>query len=129
MVLVVVGLIGWWIFYAPADASGCAKNLDEIRTHCEMYATDNSGRYPKGIESLGSWTCPNAGTDTYTSTYSLDPKTKTFSFRCSDDHWKSLGFQKGFPRCESDSGWVVSPGNYTLMRPDEYVELHSNPKL
>lgn len=133
LVIVILGLVGWWVFYQPSlksmESENCAKNLQEIITTCEMYSTNHNGRYPEDLAQHGSWTCPQAGTDTYTSAYSLDPETKTFTIQCTDKHWQSLGFREGYPYFNSAFGWCVSPGNYTTMLPDEYLDLHNNPKL
>jgi prepilin-type N-terminal cleavage/methylation domain-containing protein len=66
---------------AQGQLTSCESNEKNSGTAFEMYSTDNSGHYPQSTGTGGMTlltpnylkiipTCPAAGTDTYSSTYS-----------------------------------------------------------
>lgn len=58
-----------FVLFKPTDINldVCKKNIHSIAVACQNYSIDNSGRYPKGLESLtpgylpNPLTCPNSG--------------------------------------------------------------------
>jgi len=82
VILALVALAAWWFgpifgrLHHGTDNlhSACKSNLKNIATALEMYATDNRGRYPTGLDQLLQPptpylkqipTCPAAGRSTY----------------------------------------------------------------
>jgi len=114
---------------AKGQLTACKSNLKNIGTACEMYATDNAGRYPKKLSELPikptpKWsylktlpTCPAAGKDTYSQTYQvkapkLDKNGKIISgkdyiyLHCSGHHHKDAGGAANRPAYNSDKGLI-----------------------
>jgi hypothetical protein len=77
---------------AQGQFTACKSNLKNIGTACEMWCTDNQGRYPKTLNELTPNylkqvpQCPAAGTDTYSSTYKATTSPDSYEFACSGNH-------------------------------------------
>lgn len=113
--------------------SRCCNRMGEIATACEMYATDNAGRYPKSMELLaprylkgGVPKCPLGG-----GAYNFESKIMPdlYSLQCRGTHYQRAGFRPGYPYFAADGGWCMAPGNYPSMPPDKYLELFHPPSL
>ncbi len=94
--------------------TACKSNLKNIGTACEMYATDNSGRYPTTLDSLTAGTvggylktiptCPAAGADTYTSAYTVTSNPDVFTVYCSGSNHAAVDLGSGQPQFDSVQG-------------------------
>lgn len=97
----------------PMGASvQCKTNLKNLATALEMYATDNVGRYPKDIKILSPMylkqipTCPAAGRDTYSSTYSVRESPDAFTIYCKGHNHGQMGIPEDYPLYDSNRGLI-----------------------
>lgn len=100
---------------------GCKGNCKNLATALEMYARDHSGQYPDSLVRLtgGQYlrtipTCPAAGHDTYSASYTVARDPDQFSFYCAgNNHGKSFReFSRdasNFPQYNSRAGLVDHP--------------------
>jgi prepilin-type N-terminal cleavage/methylation domain-containing protein len=102
---------------AQGQLSSCESNEKNIGTALEMYSTDNSGRYPSGTTGFGGEitpnylkvvpTCPSAGTDTYTGSYSSASNPDAYTYFCNgSNHTSLLNGSPNFPQYNSAQGLV-----------------------
>ena len=106
---------------ALGQQTSCHRNLKNIATAVEMYGTDNQGRNPVTLARLCPIylkeipTCPAAGSDSYSSSYSIAIKPDVFSFICSGRHHTP----EGDPGYHSEAGLLKGPparrGHQTTM--------------
>jgi len=106
---------------AQGQLTACKSNCKNIATALEMYASDNSGRYPSTITQLttGSYlktipTCPAAGTATYVANFSSVQTPDSYSFWCAgNNHVKAYtgftGSSAGFPQYNAETGLLDHP--------------------
>ena len=109
---------------AQGQLTACKSNCKNIATALEMYASDNSGRYPtNGVFASqltnGNYlktipTCPAVGSDTYDSPYNSTATPDGFSFYCSgNNHGKAYtGFAAdatNYPQYDGDVGLLANP--------------------
>lgn len=105
----------------------CCDSMDHLVMACEMYATDNSGRYPTRLTQVSAWpVCPLTFLP-YEFSSGANPD--QFTIRCRGEHFRFFGFRSGYPHFSSGWGWTVAPDNYPGMRPDDYLWLSANPQL
>lgn len=101
-------------------AEECGSNLKNIGTACEMYSTDHEGAYPQKLSDLieGYYlyevpTCPAAGTDTYSETYTLtrgaDDKVNGFTVYCKGHNHPELETDRPF--YDASEGLTMGPVN------------------
>lgn len=109
---------------APAQGhlTACKSNLKSIATACEMYASDNGGRYPISLQELcaGRYlkvipTCPEAGADTYQN-YVATTVPDNFSVSCCGNyHAKAYtgyaGDSTNYPSYFGSYGLLDHPGD------------------
>lgn len=97
---------------AQGQLTACKSNLKNIGTACEMYSTDNSGRYPSGLAKLtpdylkSIPTCPSAGQDTYTSAYTSSMNPDAYTVYCSGANHTAAGTNSGYPQFNAFQGLV-----------------------
>lgn len=97
---------------AQGQATACASNLKNIGTACEMYSTDNAGRFPKTLLALTPDylrhipTCPAAGTDTYSVSFQSTVGPDTYRVACSGHHHTEAGLAENMPAFTSTLGLV-----------------------
>ncbi|MFN8611290.1 MAG: hypothetical protein U0931_27345 [Vulcanimicrobiota bacterium] len=113
---------------SQGQATACKSNEKNIATALEMYASDNYGVYPTGLNKLVGKnpktaylysipTCPAAGKDTYSSTYKVkmarrDQKHQMisgedyFEFHCAGHNHKEAGIPANLPAYKSDQGLI-----------------------
>lgn len=109
---------------AQGQLTACKSNCKNIATALEMYASDNGGRYPASNNlaaklTAGSYlksipTCPAAGSNTYTATYTATQTPDNFSFYCAgNNHGKAYtGFgsqSNNYPQYNAEIGLVDHP--------------------
>lgn len=109
---------------AQGQLTACKSNCKNIATALEMYASDNSGRYPLDGQFAPSLTggnylktiptCPSVGSDTYGGPYTSGQTPDCFSFWCSgNNHGKAYtgfnGNATGFPQYNGDVGLIANP--------------------
>lgn len=88
----------------------CQSNLKNIATALEMYSTDNAGRYPTSLKQLAPDylrsipTCPAAGKDTYSSSYTSSQNPDAFTVYCSGNNHKDVDAGENYPMYNSDRG-------------------------
>lgn len=105
----------------------CCDSMAQMAMACEMYATDNSGRYPESLTQVSAWpVCPLTFLPYE---FSSGSTPDVFALRCRGEHFRFFGFRSGYPHFSSDGGWCVAPDNYPAMRPDDYLYLSVNPVL
>jgi len=97
---------------ARAQYMSCTENLRSIATGLAMYATEHGGRYPESIDSLtpnyihAIPTCPAAGADTYSETYTYSTNPDDFTINCNGSYHGIVGIQTGFPQYTSSFGLI-----------------------
>lgn len=95
---------------AQGQLTACKSNLKNIGTACEMYSTDNSGRYPTNLAALTPTymkslpECPSAGSQTYTYTAAQNPDAYTVS--CGGSYHTNLGVTADHPKFTAFQGLV-----------------------
>ena len=109
---------------AQGQLTACKSNCKNLATALEMYASDNGGRYPLSSAfqarlTGGNYlktipTCPAAGADTYTGTYSSTQTPDSFSFYCNgNNHAKAYtGFttaSANYPQYSAEQGLLDHP--------------------
>jgi hypothetical protein len=120
-VLVVLGAILIPPFMSPNhydQLTACHSHLKNIATACEMYSTDNQGRYPRTLSALTPAylktipTCPAAGQDTYSgsfrSVYQPDVPTcvDNYTVICQGSNHENVGEIKNYPQYTCENGLV-----------------------
>lgn len=106
---------------AQGQVTSCKSNLKNIGTACEMYATDNAGRYPKDLTVLTKDAntqqpylkqipkCPSEGTSTpYTSTYTSATNPDVYTVYCggSKGNHTAAGCDPGYPKFTATQGLI-----------------------
>lgn len=98
------------------DFAKCESNLKNLGTACEMYATDNGGRYPFTLTKLtyGYYgmqpymksipTCPTCDSSY---SYESNQNPDVYTLQCNGDHRK-LGIEEGYPKFTATIGLVRS---------------------
>lgn len=90
----------------------CESNLKNIGTALEMYSTDNMGRYPTSLKQLtpdylrSIPTCPAAGNDTYSSSYTSSKNPDAYTFCCSGKNHTNEGAGENYPQYNSMQGLI-----------------------
>jgi hypothetical protein len=89
---------------------GCQSNCKDIATALEMYATDSSGSYPASLEQLVPDylsqipSCPEAGRDTYSASYTAKVNPAEFRFYCAGHQHRNVGVGPDLPAYSSTDG-------------------------
>lgn len=104
---------------AQGQVTSCKSNLKNIGTACEMYATDNGGRYPKTLDALldpGTASqpylkqipkCPSQGTSTpYTQSYKSDSNPDVYTVYCSGTNHTAAGCEADYPKFTATQGLI-----------------------
>ncbi len=103
---------------AQGQLTACKSNLKNIGTGLEMWSTDNAGKYPKSLNELtpnylkSIPTCPVAGSDTYSSSYSLktiEGIEGIYEVYCTGSHHSSVGLPNDYPRYNGVVGLTERP--------------------
>lgn len=102
---------------AQGQLTSCKSNLKNIGTACEMYATDNLGRYPENPEvdlttAAGGQQaylraiprCPSAGKSTYMYACSTNPD--VYTLYCGEENHKAAGCNANFPAFSASCGLI-----------------------
>ncbi len=101
-----------------SPARACQENLKKLATAMEMFATDNSGRYPSSLSDLGAARlenipiCPAAGKDTYSEGLALGPDAPTndkgwrdfYYIACHGNHHAREGLSDNLPAMSASAG-------------------------
>lgn len=105
---------------AQGQVTSCKSNLKNIGTACEMYATDNGGRYPKTLDDLKKEAngqqpymkslpkCPSAGTMTYSYSYRANPD--VYTMYCSGSNHTAAGCDADYPKFTATMGLIENKG-------------------
>ncbi|MBQ7502536.1 zinc ribbon domain-containing protein [bacterium] len=97
---------------AQRQLRACVSNLKNIGAACEMYSTNNSGRYPSSLAKLTPGylssipTCPSASQDTYTSSYTASMNPDAYTVYCSGTNHFAAGTNSGYPQFNAFEGLV-----------------------
>lgn len=97
---------------AQDDLPSCQGSLKNLATALEMYATDNSGRYPSSLKVLvpnylrGIPLCKSTGTDTYSASYSVAQRPDAFTCLCHGENHADIGVEPNFPQYSSTTGLI-----------------------
>lgn len=93
---------------AQGQLSACQSNLKNIAAACEMFASDNKGRYPQSLEQLEPNylkylpDCPAAHKMNYV--YKPGSDFKAYTVCCSGSFHKAAGEGADFPKFDSKKG-------------------------
>ncbi len=104
---------------AQGQVTSCKSNLKNIGTACEMYATDNGGRYPMNLDILKQNgtadqpylkaipKCPSEGTSTpYTKSYERSSNPDVYTVYCSGSNHKAAGCEPNYPKFTATQGLI-----------------------
>ncbi|MBT9585694.1 prepilin-type N-terminal cleavage/methylation domain-containing protein [bacterium] len=110
---------------AQGQLTACKSNCKNIATAMEMYASDNGGRYPTpagapdALLTAGNYlklipTCPSAGSNTYSATYTVAQTPDGFSYNCAgNNHGKAYtgftGTANNYPQYDAEQGLLDHP--------------------
>ncbi|MCL5773285.1 MAG: hypothetical protein M1536_02760 [Firmicutes bacterium] len=95
---------------AESRLVACESNLWNMGTALEMYATDNNGHYPISLSQLtpdylrSIPTCPAAGKDTYSISYTSSQNPDAFTFYCSGNNHQEVDAGENYPIYTSAGG-------------------------
>ncbi|MGV8119786.1 MAG: serine/threonine protein kinase [Candidatus Xenobiia bacterium LiM19] len=96
--------------------SQCCKNLRVMADAVQKYSADHRGSPPQSLSELipqylGTIpSCPSAGSDTYTSSYSVQPDGKEYLFFCKGENHTHARFNYAdYPRYDSKKGLCQYP--------------------
>lgn len=95
---------------AQGRLTGCKSNLKNIGTALEMYSMDFGGRYPERLQRLIPNylhvipTCPLAGRDTYSDSYSSFTEPDGYRYCCAGDSHRHEGRPPNYPAYDAISG-------------------------
>ncbi len=115
---------------AQGQVTSCKANLKNIGTACEMYATDNAGRYPDTLGKLKDPAngaqpylkaipnCPSAGTPTYYYTSKSNPD--RYIVYCSGTNHTAAGCAKDYPAFTATVGLVENEQAATAANIDPH---------
>lgn len=90
--------------------TACKSNQKNIATACEMWSTDNNGRYPKNLDQLTPNylkyipECPKAGKPTYNFTSTTAPD--GYALFCEGSHHADVGIPADYPKYNSVEGLI-----------------------
>lgn len=92
-----------------AQHDKCKSNLRTLGTACEMYSTDNWGRYPRRLQDLVPGyikaipTCPAADRDTYSPSFASTSNPDDYTIFCQGNNHRRSGCGINYPQyCASD---------------------------
>ena len=94
------------------QSTACKSNLKNVGTACEMYATDNAGRYPQSLDKLTPSylktipTCPTAGANTYSDNYVGSALPDIFTVFCHGSFHGNVGMSPNYPQYNALNGLV-----------------------
>ncbi len=104
---------------AQGQVTSCKSNLKNIGTACEMYATDNAGRYPTDLTKLldkGTATqpylkqipkCPSEGSSApYTNSYERSTNPDVYTVYCSGSNHTAAGCEANYPKFTATQGLI-----------------------
>lgn len=104
---------------SQGQLTACKSNQKNIATALEMYSTDYAGAYPKSMNQLTPNylktipSCPVAGTDTYSSSYSLKKSDngdyQIYEVFCSGANHVQSAVPENYPRYNGDVGIIEQP--------------------
>lgn len=95
---------------AQGQVTACKSNLKNIGTACEMYATDNSGRYETTATQLTPNylkvipTCASIGTDTYAAGFTSASNPDAYTVVCSGSNHGGVNDSANNPQYTSTQG-------------------------
>lgn len=93
--------------------TACKSNQKNLATALEMWSTDHSGHYPERLSEVvpdylrSLPTCPSAGKDTYSQSYSVGTSPDRFQFFCQGHHHPST--DANYPQYTSEQGLIERP--------------------
>lgn len=103
---------------AGGQLTACKSNLKNIGTACEMWSTDNAGKYPPNIGVLSPNylraipQCPAAERDTYSASYALRKGSggfEIYEIYCSGANHTSVSVPSDYPRYNGEVGLIEGP--------------------
>lgn len=100
---------------AQGQLTSCKSNLKNIGTALEMYSTDYGGRYPTTMPILTPNylrvipTCPSAGSDTYSGSYSQQTNPDGYRYQCQGGNHVGVDISADYPAYDAISGLQERP--------------------
>lgn len=101
---------------SQGQLTSCKSNLKNIATACEMYSTDNVGRYPTDLGALTPNylkiipNCPAAEQNTYSGSYEVGAEPDAFTVFCQGENHKMMRLPANYPQYNSYTGLVDRAG-------------------
>jgi len=101
--------------FESTPVSRCEANLKNVAVACEMYSTDNVGRYPRVLTALVPTylksipSCPAAGRDTYSGSYRSSANPDAYSVFCAGTSHAAEGLSADHPQYNAWDGLVTGP--------------------
>lgn len=95
--------------------TACKSNLKNIGTALEMYSTDYGGRYPDRMQRLTPNylrvipTCPLAGSDTYSDSYSRSTEPDGYRYCCAGANHLGVDISADYPAYDAITGLQERP--------------------
>lgn len=114
--LLIVFLVPRWIRWRHQhDASACHGNIKKVGTALEIYSSENGAQFPDALDKLVPRyiatipTCPGAGGDSYSSSYSVAHKkdADAYTFFCQGANHTGTGLSANFPQYTSRLGLLT----------------------
>ncbi len=126
---------------AQGQLTSCKSNLKNIGTACEMYATDNLGRYPETGKLGDALTksdtngqqpymrkipqCPSAGKDTYSNAYKSKTNPDAYLVYCEGSNHTAAGCNQHYPAFNATVGLIENQGAAAALDIQDPTSLSS----
>ncbi|MGM9999197.1 MAG: type II secretion system protein [Candidatus Bruticola sp.] len=103
---------------AQGQVTSCKSNLKNIGTACEMYATDNGGRYPQDLNKLTVSAqgqqpylkqipkCPSTGTSDPYNSYTSSMNPDVYTIFCQGSNHTAAGCEADYPKFTATQGLI-----------------------
>lgn len=107
--LVAIMFPHFWQAYARGRVTACASNLKNIATAIQVYSAEY-GQFPKNLGVLTPEylkimpICPEAGCDTYTTSYELNDDATSYVICCKGSNHTPLGYKADEPYYRFERG-------------------------
>ena len=114
--LAVIFVPGFIMARGQGQRTACCSNMKNIGVGLEMWSRDNNGHYPDTLDQITPHylrvipTCPSAGTDSYSSTYTFAESDRekgipdSYTFYCNGTYHTTVGEEANYPQYTSLEG-------------------------
>lgn len=97
---------------ARSQLTACKSNLKNTATAIEMYSADNDANFPANLSQItpnymrAIPTCPAAGTDTYSASFSSNNNPSYYLIQCEGSNHIVMDVNPSYPQWDSADGLV-----------------------